>query len=34
LSIIAAMSDKSGYPPDTFHYAYKPLVIEGDFLTL
>ena len=28
------MSDRLGYLPDTFHYAYKPLVVKSDFLTL
>ena len=29
-----AMSDRSGYPPDAFHYAYKPSVVKSDYFVL
>lgn len=31
---IAAINDKSGYPPATYHYIYKPLVVKSDYFTL
>ena len=30
----SAINDKSGYPPATYHYIYKPLVVKSDYFTL
>ena len=30
----SAINDKSGYPPATYHYIYKSLVVKSDYFTL